>query len=256
MKTLTSQAENPLTPGQAAALIRGELRELADPRKAASAQRFVAEPIQALGIDAPTLRGLTRGWIQRLKPTWRLAEACALCDLLFQEPEIETRAAGFLVLGGFSRDFDPALFRRAERWINRHLDNWALVDGFASIVLSPLLRRHSECAAELRRWIQSKSMWVRRAALVTLVPFARHGEQLDLAFELAEASLGEKAGLMHKAAGWLLREAGKADSSRLKTFLLRHRGTIPRTTVRYAIERFPASERQYLLAQTRALPSG
>ena len=139
---------------------------MADPRKAASAQRFVAEPIQALGIDVPTLRGLTRGWVQRLKPTWRLAETCALCDLLFQEPEIETRAAGFLALGGFSRDFDPALFRRAERWINRHLDNWALVDGFASIGAFPRCsgatrsaRRNcaagpsqSPCGPRARRW--------------------------------------------------------------------------------------------------------
>jgi 3-methyladenine DNA glycosylase AlkD len=251
MSTRTIQAREPIGVEQAATLIVRELRELADPRKAASAQRFVAQPIQALGIDAPTLRGLARVWIQRLKPAWHLREARALCDLLLQNTHMETRAAGFLVLGGFQHEFDRGLCRQAERWLNRHLDNWALVDGFASIVLSPLLRRHPECTAELRCWTKSKSMWARRAAVVTLVPFARHGEQLDLAYELTETLLGEKEDLMHKAVGWLLREAGKTNPRRLKTFLLRHRQAIPRTTVRYAIERFPTGERKQLLEQTR-----
>jgi 3-methyladenine DNA glycosylase AlkD len=251
MTQRTIQTGEPIAVKQTATRIVRELHELADPRKAEVAQRFVATPIQALGIDTPTLRSLTRVWIQQLKPTWHLREACALCDLLLQQPHIETRAAGILVLGGFSHEFDHNLCRQAERWLNRYLDNWALVDCLASAVVSPLLQRYPECAAELWRWIKSKCLWTRRAAVVTLVPFARRGEQLGLAYELAEASLGNKEDLMHKAVGWLLREAGKTNPRRLKTFLLRHRGAIPRTTVRYAIERFSASERKRLLKQTR-----
>jgi 3-methyladenine DNA glycosylase AlkD len=243
--------EKPMGVEEAATRIISELRALADPRKADSAQRFVAEPIQALGIDAPTLRGLARAWILRLKPSWRLGHACALCDLLFQQPDIETRAAGFLALGGFAREYDRGMIVRAERWLDRYLDNWGLVDGFASTVLSPLLRLRPECSAELRRWTRSECLWTRRAAVVTLVPFARRGERLEFAFELAEALLGEKEDLMHKAVGWLLREAGKTDPARLEAFLLRHRGGIPRTTVRHAIERFPDGERKRLLEETR-----
>jgi 3-methyladenine DNA glycosylase AlkD len=243
--------KGPIGVEQAARRVIDDLRALADPRKAESAQRFVATPIRALGIDAPTLRGMARAWIRRLKPTWRLREARALCGLLFQTPEIETRAAGFLVLGGFAREFNSELWPEAERWLGRYLDNWGLVDGFASTVLTPLLRFHPEGSAVLRRWTRSNCLWTRRAAVVTLVPFARHGEQLDLGFELAEALLGEKEDLMHKAVGWLLREAGKTNPARLKVFLLRHRGAIPRTTVRYAIERFPGEERKRLLEETR-----
>ena len=238
---------------QAAGLITSKLQALADPRRATSNQRFFKQPIPSLGIDAPTLRGLTRAWIQRLKRDWSLLQACELCELLLRQPELEVRAAGFLVLGGFSRVFDDGLWERAEAWLDLRLDNWALVDGFASAVLSPLLKGHPDGVIHLRRWIRSECLWTRRGALVTLVPLARRGEHLDLAFELSEVLLGEKEDLMHKALGWLLRETGKGDSKRLRAFLLRHGGDIPRTSVRYAIERFPEEERKSFLVKTRGV---
>jgi 3-methyladenine DNA glycosylase AlkD len=251
MKKSIVNSDLPITVNEAAASIIRELREKADPRKAESARRFFTESIISLGIDAPTMRALARSWILRLKPAWHLNEARDLCDLLFQQPDIESRAAGFLILGGFTREFDRTLWSQSETWLNQRLDNWALIDGFCSTVLSPLLKQHPEGVRILRRWTRSRCMWMRRASVVTLVPFARHGEQLDLAYELAEALLGQKEDLMHKAVGWLLREAGKTNPQRLKEFLLLHGPAIPRTSLRYAIERFPAEERQRLLLQTR-----
>ncbi len=252
---MSEQAAHKLQPigvEEAATRIIRELHDLADPTKEASTQRFFAEPIQALGIDAPTARNLAQGWIRQLKPSWHAREALALCGLLLQQPHIETRGTGFLILGGFLDELGQGMWRQAEVWLKGHLDNWALVDGFASAVLSPLLRCHPACIAELQRWSKSNCMWVRRAAVVTLVSFARQGEHLDLAYKLTEALLEEERDLMHKAVGWLLREAGKTNPQRLKTFLLLHRGAIPRTTVPYAIERFPEQERKELLERTRS----
>jgi 3-methyladenine DNA glycosylase AlkD len=238
-------------PEQAAAQIVRELRKLGDPRKAASAQRFFKEPVETFGVDTPTVRRVGRVWIARLRGSWHLAEAVACCDRLFQFPHLETRAVGFVILAAFHKEFDLALFRRAERWVRRHLDNWASVDVFATLVLAPLLRQHPQLARQLPRWSRSPCLWVRRSAVVALVPLVRHGEQLDLAYKLAAGLFREREDLMHKALGWLLREAGKPDAARLKAFLLRHRAAIPRTTVRYAIERFPSVERRRLLELTR-----
>ena len=240
-----------LTAAAAAELIERELQQLADPGKAASAQRFFAEPIQALGLDAPTQRGLAKQWIQRLRGGWGLGEAVELCDRLLQRPHMETRGAGFLVLAGFEKEFDTALFHQAEKWLGRYLDNWALVDGFCATVLTSVLRRYPELLTELPRWSKAEILWVRRASVVGLVPLARKGERLDESYGLVEGLLGDPEDLMHKALGWLLREAGKPDAERLRAFLLRHRAAIPRTTVRYAIERFPDAERKRLLALTR-----
>jgi 3-methyladenine DNA glycosylase AlkD len=118
-------------------------------------------------------------------------------------------------------------------------------------VLSPLLEQHPEFEATLREWSRARGLWVRRAALVTLVPFARRGQLLGTAYDLARERFEDPEDLIHKAVGWLLREAGKTDAARLRDYLRQHGSAIPRTTVRYAIERFPEGERRRLLEETR-----
>jgi 3-methyladenine DNA glycosylase AlkD len=136
------------------------------------------------------------------------------------------------------------------------LDNWALVDCFCAAVLSPFFERRPELLPRLLDWVKDGCMWMRRAAVVSLVPFARKGRHLDLAYALVERLLGDREDLMHKALGWLLREAGKPEPARLRRFLLRHGPALPRTTLRYAIERFPPAQRQALLKATRKPAAG
>jgi len=239
------------SPESAAEAILRELQALANPERAIGAQRFFRQPISALGVDAPGLRRCAREWCRHLKAVWALPQAEALCVRLLAEPHLESRCAGFLVLAGFAASFDRELWFRAEPWVEQRLDNWALVDAFCSAVLSPLLARYPDLAEELPRWTRSPCLWMRRAALVSLVPLARRGQMLDQAYALAENSLGEREDLMHKALGWLLREAGRTDASRLRAFLLAHGPATPRTSVRYALERWPESERQQLMRATR-----
>jgi 3-methyladenine DNA glycosylase AlkD len=209
----------------------------------------------ALGIDTPTLRGYCREEVMRLKPVWPISDAIALCDRLLQEEELEVRGAGFLILGAFKKEFSPDLIPWAKRWLDTRLDNWALVDGFCGTVLSPLLDAHPSVEAALKQWSRDRLLWVRRAALVTLVPFARRGRLLETVYALAQEHFADPEDLMHKATGWLLRETGKTDMPRLRAFLRAHGPAIPRTALRYAIERFPASERRRLLKLTRAAPA-
>jgi 3-methyladenine DNA glycosylase AlkD len=86
---------------------------------------------------------------------------------------------------------------------------------------------------------------------VSLVPLVRHGIALETAYSLVASRRRDQEDLMHKAMGWLLREAGKVDAERLARFLEREGAALPRTTVRYAIERFPPARRARLLATTR-----
>jgi 3-methyladenine DNA glycosylase AlkD len=103
----------------------------------------------------------------------------------------------------------------------------------------------------MRRWARHASPWVRRAAAVGLVSLARTGLLLDLAYDVASTLHPDRRDLTEKAVGWLLREAGKTDPLRLERYLRRNAPGIPRTTVRYAIERFPARLRRELLQATR-----
>lgn len=231
------------------------LRARRNPARAEGVQHYFKHAVVALGIDSPTLRQYGLDQVKRLQPSWTLAESVALCDRLLQEPEMEIRGLGILILHGFRKEFGLDLLQPARRWLATRLDNWALVDSFAGMVLTPILERYPTMAATLRQWSRARPLWVRRAALVTLVPFARRGTHLDLAYDLVSQHFPDREDLMHKAAGWLLREAGKTDMPRLKSFLLEHGSSIPRTALRYAIERFSAAERCQLLEATR-LPHG
>jgi len=210
------------------------------------------ENIRTFGVRTPRLRAIIADLYTEVRGSWRLRDAVALADICLARRELEMRGVGIEILGRFAKEFEACLLHRLQRWIAAgHLDNWASVDSAAGTVVAPLLRRFPELVPELTGWSASKNMWLRRMSVVPLVPFARHGEHLDEAYRVVESLLDDPEDLMHKATGWLLREAGKTDAARLEEFLLRHGPAIPRTTLRYAIERFPPAQRKRLLAATR-----
>ncbi len=129
-----------------------------------------------------------------------------------------------------------------------HVNNWDLVDtSAANIVGIHLIDRPR---APLYKLARSKSMWERRVAMVATYAFIRQGEHAD-AVAIAEALLSDDHDLIHKATGWMLREVGKrVGEAPLRAFLRDHAATMPRTALRYAIERLPPAERKTWLAAT------
>jgi 3-methyladenine DNA glycosylase AlkD len=125
------------------------------------------------------------------------------------------------------------------------INNWDLVDASSRPILGEHLKGRSRKI--LRKLAKSKSLWERRIAIVSTMTLIWTGE-LDDAIEIAEMLLDDKHDLIHKAVGWVLREAGIKDRTRLVQFLETHYARMPRTALRYAIEHFPAEQRKKLLA--------
>ncbi|HET7872459.1 MAG TPA: DNA alkylation repair protein, partial [Terriglobales bacterium] len=124
------------------------------------------------------------------------------------------------------------------------IHSWDGVDDSAPYIVGPwLLQRDKSLLFELAR---SPRLWDRRIAMVSTLHFIRAG-RFDETLQLAEILLGDREDLIHKACGWALREVGKKDNAALKRFLGHHYKTMPRTMLRYAIERFPERERQRYL---------
>ncbi len=243
------------TPARLHAETVGWLRTHGEPRYAEGARAYFRtwEPVHLFGVRAPLVRRHAAALVRRVRSTWSFREALAFADRCTRDREMETKAVGWIVLGRWHRVFPVALPATLRRWILAgHCHNWAHIDTLAGEVLARWLDRYPARVGTITGWHRSPNPWLRRASVVPLVPSARRGRHLDEAYRTVRALAGDGEDLMHKACGWLLREAGKTDMARLEAFLRRHGPALPRTTVRYAIERFAPQHRARLLAETRA----
>jgi 3-methyladenine DNA glycosylase AlkD len=241
------------TPAAVASAARSRLRAIGDARKAAEVQRYFKETVRSFGVASPEVRNLARELHDSVKKGWTIEDAVALANLLFRRPELEAKSVAALVLLRYQKDFSPSLFQNTHDWLEQNLlNNWASVDIFCPQALGALLGRHPELLAEIEKWATHPNRWVQRASIVAFLRLVKKEEYLDAAYQMAARHFASDDDLVQKAAGWLLREAGKRDMRRLEKFLLAHGPAIPRTTLRYAIERFPEKRRRELLQQTRS----
>jgi 3-methyladenine DNA glycosylase AlkD len=243
-----------MTPRQLARRALAEFRKSADPRAASSQRAYFKkwEKLQFYGLSTPELRRIGRELHQSVRKEWTYSDAVELCERLMSDPHVESKHLGLMLLMRYRRQFEPDLLQHSKRWLERGLcDNWAVTDDLATRVITTLIDKFEPLAATVESWDRSPNLWVRRSSAVAFVYLIRKGGHLDRAYRIATVLEPDTNDLIHKACGWLLRECGKADPKRLERYLLEHGPAIPRTTLRYAIERFSDAKRRHLLAATR-----
>jgi len=232
------------------------LARMGRPAQAFDASRYFRGPIDFgfYNVGTAAVRTLARSIHAEHKADWSIDEAMAFAETLIVDRHLEAKALGIEVVARYRRAFTPRLLRAWKRWLAAsHAANWATTDAMCGALIGPLLLQRPELRARLRGWYGDRNMWVRRASIVGLIQCARRGESLDLVYEIARRLHADKEDLIQKAVGWSLREAGKTDMPRLERYLREHGPAIPRTTLRYAIERFPQTKRRALLSATREL---
>jgi 3-methyladenine DNA glycosylase AlkD len=232
-----------------------ELKRLGTSTRAATMKGYFKkdEPVHLYGASMPQVRALARKLHTEVKDTWTVKDAVAFAALAMKKKETETRFIGIFMLARYADDLAADVIGVIEGWIKKGLvNNWALIDTLAGEVIAPMIRKFPALLPSVTAWHRSPNQWLRRAAIVPLVPFARRGEHLTVVYSVVTALFSDAEDLTHKASGWLLREAGTTNPRRLAAFLSAHGPAVPRTTLRYAIEKFPAEDRARLLTVTRA----
>jgi hypothetical protein len=170
-------------------------------------------------------------------------------EKLLEDPVHEVRVGAVSIMDFQARNKKISATRRKELfdlYIRRHdrINNWDLVDRSAPYVVGGYLS--DKPRSILYKLVRSKNIWERRTAIVSTYYFIRQGE-IDDTFKIAEILIKDKEDLIHKAAGGWLREAGKKDPRRLITFLDKYAATMPRTYLRYAIEKLEPKLRKHYL---------
>jgi 3-methyladenine DNA glycosylase AlkD len=223
-----------------------DLKALASVGKAAELQRFFktgpgdyAEGDIFIGVVVPQTRKVASCY--KDLPITEIAK-------LTNSDIHEIRLCGLIILTNqFARSKEVSERKKLFNFYLRELkagnvDNWDLVDVTAPTLGEYLLELEDPMVV-LNKLAKSKSLWERRVSVVFTFAFLRAGD-LEPTYEMAERHLGDKHDLMHKAVGWLLREMGKRDPGLLRSFLQEYCTEMPRTALRYSIEKFSESERQ------------
>ena len=224
--------------------VRKELKSMADPDKAAILQRFFKTGLGQYG-EGDIFIGVMVPQSRKVAKKFSQLQLVEVKMLLYSSIHEERLVALLILVWRYS----SALSSREEKEeiVKFYLDNikqvnnWDLVDLSAPNILGAHLIDRDRML--LYRLARSENVWERRIAILATYHFIRNGDFSDT-LKIAEILLQDRHDLIHKAAGWMLREVGKRDVASEEAFLEKHRSVMPRTMLRYAIERLPESKRR------------
>jgi 3-methyladenine DNA glycosylase AlkD len=245
---MTKRSKLRTAPPSTLRAVRADLRSRADAEDAVNLMRFFktapgqyGHGDQFLGIRVPVLRELAR--------THRSLSVDDTLTLLISKWHEERSLALFMLVSHYKRADRPAKQRIYDAYLanTRYINNWDLVDCSAEHIVGPHVGPNA--APILDQLAVSDDVWERRIAMLATFHWIKQ-KQFAPALRIAEQLVDDDHDLIHKAVGWMLREIGKRDGKVERQFLNEHHRTMPRTMLRYAIEKFPEAERRHYLDGT------
>jgi 3-methyladenine DNA glycosylase AlkD len=227
--------------------IKSELQQVSNPMKGTQLAKFFqvfpggyGEGDTFIGVTVPDQREVAKKYYKEV----------SIIDLevLLTDPIHEHRLTSlFMMVLKYQKTKDNAIkesivdiYLRNLLWVN----NWDLVDSSAHLILGPHLMNNDKSI--LYKFAQSSNMWIQRIAILTTYHFIRN-RHFDDTLRIAEILLNHKHDIIHKGVGWMLREVGNRDYNTEYQFLIKHYKQMPRTMLRYAIEKFSENIRQSFL---------
>ena len=220
--------------------IRRELRAASDADTKAGAQRYFKEKIKTYGVKTPAVGKIAKAHFGRVKNLSK-DEILALCEELWGSGYMEEAFIACHWSDRIASRFEPEDLALLARWIDEYVTNWATCDTLCNHTVAAFMEKYPAHLAELKAWARSKNRWARRAAAVTLIIPARHGRFLDEVFAIADILLRDDDDLVRKGYGWMLKAASECDRQSVFDYVMKHKAEMPRTALRYAIEKMPKS---------------
>ncbi len=222
-----------------------ELKKISTPEKAKASAWFFKSGKGEYGYGDKFI-GVTVPEQRRIAKQYRDLSLSEV-SVLLKSPIHEHRLTGLFILDLQYQKADPANRKRIVQFYLKHrkqINNWDLVDSSASYILGDYLLH--EDRKILYTFARSKNLWERRIAIISTAAFIKNN-QFEDTLNISEILLKDTHDLIHKAVGWMLREVGKKSLATEEKFLQKHASVMPRTMLRYAIEKFPEPKRKAYL---------
>jgi 3-methyladenine DNA glycosylase AlkD len=234
-------------------LIRKELKQKSDPRIKKQYQRFFKEKIKTYGVKTPAVREISKKYFREIKNLAK-KRIFSLCEELFKSGYNEEIAIAFDWVYRTKKQLTKSDFPIFERWLKKYIANWGTCDDFSTHALGYFLFQYPEFLKKTEVWARSENRWLRRASAVSLIYSLRRGRALEQVFRIADILLQDEDDLVRKGYGWMLKEASNIYRKEVFEYVMRNKDKMPRTALRYAIEKMPGEMKRRATRGERSQP--
>lgn len=218
--------------------IRELLKNKTDEKTKANSQRFFKEKINYYGVKIPYVNQIAKEYYNKLGKISK-NDLFDLCDELWQSTYIEESFIAAHWSFFVRKQYKPEDFQKFEYWIRNYINNWASCDTFCNHSMGEFIEMYPAYIEKLKEFAKSSNRWVRRASAVSLIIPGKRGKFLSDIFEIADILLLDNDDLVQKGYGWMLKSASNAYQKEVFDYVISHKQEMPRTALRYAIEKMP-----------------
>ncbi len=218
--------------------LRKELENISSEEVRSSGQKFFKEEISSYGVKSADVARIGKIHFESIAGLSK-KEIFDICEKLWQSGNLEESFIACNWSYNLHKKFEIEDFKVFELWVNRYVSNWASCDTLCNHTVGEIVEMYPQLINGLKEWTKSENRWVKRAAAVSLIIPARKGLFLNDIFEIANALLLDKDDMVQKGYGWMLKAASQAYQNEVFQFVMSKKAIMPRTALRYAIEKMP-----------------
>jgi 3-methyladenine DNA glycosylase AlkD len=229
--------------------LRKELKNSIDEKTISGAQNFFKEKIKFYGVKVPLVNKIAGDFFKKHIEDLSKAEVFNLCAQLWESGYLEESFIACNWSYSMRKTYEKKDFKVFEGWLEKYVDNWASCDTLCNHTIAETVEMYPELINSLKKWTASKNRWVKRGSAVTLIIPARKGLFLKEIFETADALLTDEDDLVQKGYGWMLKAASEAHQKEVFDYVMKHKSKMPRTALRYAIEKMPDAFKKKAMAK-------
>ena len=219
--------------------ISNSLEANADEKTRIQGEKYFREEVKIHGLKSAQTEQIAKSYWNKLPEKSKL-EVFSLCEELWKTGYLEEAAIACIWSYNVRKQYEASDFKVFERWVSNYITNWAACDTLCNHTVGTFIEMYPSYLSGLKRWAKSENRWVKRAAAVSLIVPARKGLFPDDIFEIAGILHSDPDDMVQKGYGWMLKAASQAHQMEVFRYVMKNKATMPRTSLRYAIEKMPA----------------
>jgi len=228
--------------------VREELKGNADEKTRISGERYFKEEVNIYGLRSAEVVRIGKEYY-KIIPDKSKSAIFALCEKLWESGFMEESFIACNWSYYVYREYEAGDIKVFERWVSNYVTNWASCDTLCNHSVGTLVEMFPECISDLIGWTGSDNRWMRRAAAVSLIVPARKGRFTDEIFRIADLLFADSDDMVQKGYGWMLKAASEKHQKEVFDYVVSRKATMPRTSLRYAIEKMPPELKKAAMAR-------